>query len=299
MTLPVVKQEDIDESATPLAAAIHGFNQAHSKVDGVVLKPLMEDEVVAAIRWWKTRRNEAPVTNREFTWFQRIADTRQLPFGADFEVIPKFENDAGNFTIWSVRIRMPRETKQGWTYAYELRRQVIWSESKEQEDSEISWGLVGKNGVQAGLRLNIRQDTYAVGEVITPLFYFRNTGQKKLHVSLPRAMTHSYYKELVAVDWEGRPVEVEQPKEPAGPVGWMEVDLSPNTERKVSGRPLLLGKRDPGFPGTFILCKAGEAVRLRFVLDDPVDSESETLKTGEITFEVREAPDKLGLEPAH
>ena len=49
------KLNHADESATPLAAAINGFNASHHTVWNVRQKPLTEEEVVAAIRWWKTR----------------------------------------------------------------------------------------------------------------------------------------------------------------------------------------------------------------------------------------------------
>ena len=149
------KSNQADDGATPLAAAINGFNAAHNTVRNVRQKPLTEEEVVAAIRWWKTRRNDAPVTNGEFAQFQKIADTRELPKGAEFEVIPDFiHGDGTEHFIWSVRIKMPQQSKPGWTYAYEIRRQYVHSEGIDdvkRKEQTIAWGPVAAKWI-AGRR---------------------------------------------------------------------------------------------------------------------------------------------------
>ena len=162
-----------DDDATPLAAAIGGFNEQH-RSDGVPQPPLTEEEVVAAIRWWKTRRNEAPVTNREFATFQKIAETRQLPKGVALEVISHFGRvDGSSHIIWSVRIVVPRESREGWTYAYTIREQYVHPYKRSErsdDDIRIAWGAAGSNGLQVGFRLEPRNELYATGQQVTPVF---------------------------------------------------------------------------------------------------------------------------------
>src|SRR5690606_15378559 len=105
-----------DKDSTPLAAAINEFNAHYHTLAGQPQPPLTEEEVVAAIRRWKSRRDQAPVSNSEFENFQRIAETRHLPKDVEFEVLGHFQpNEQLDFHIWSVRIVMPR-TSGGGTY---------------------------------------------------------------------------------------------------------------------------------------------------------------------------------------
>jgi len=126
---------------TPLSAAIRAFNaEARQNEIGRDQPPLTEEEVVAAIRWWQLDRNEAPVTDEEFAAFRRIADTRELPPGAEFEVLTGFQpNDEFVFTRWSVRIVMPRTAagKSGWTYAYVVRDRAIRSRRIGPEERKV------------------------------------------------------------------------------------------------------------------------------------------------------------------
>ena len=51
---------------------------------------------------------EAPVSNAQFAEFQNIVHTRTLPAGTQFEVLRGYQpTNQMEFTVWSVRIRMP------------------------------------------------------------------------------------------------------------------------------------------------------------------------------------------------
>src|SRR5690606_20923844 len=103
--LPLPELGEAEPDATPLAAAIAGFNRQHSVIAGLPQPPLTEEEVVAAILHWKTRRDDAPVSNKDFATFQAVAETRQLPEDMRLEVIPEFVQAKGSrLFIWSVRI---------------------------------------------------------------------------------------------------------------------------------------------------------------------------------------------------
>ncbi|MBN1590857.1 MAG: hypothetical protein JW888_15195 [Pirellulales bacterium] len=129
---PLVAASAVEPPAegTPLYDAIVAFNTKYGLFeDGVraAIPPLTEDEVLAAIRW--TDRKE-PVTEEELQAFRKIAETKILPPGTEFEVIDEFvPNDQFKFKAWSVRIRMPRTVKglEGWTYAFVIRQRWISS----------------------------------------------------------------------------------------------------------------------------------------------------------------------------
>jgi hypothetical protein len=121
-------------AAKSLDETIRIFNaQAQADQVGKDQPPLTVDEVVGAIRWFN--RNEAPVTDAEFAAFRKIAETKQLPRGTEFEVISDFiPGDGFRYTRWSVRIRMPRTAAPGGSFAYSLRERTIRAEPETGEE---------------------------------------------------------------------------------------------------------------------------------------------------------------------
>ena len=150
-------------TASRWLAAIREFNDAQRRNPvGKDQPPLTEEEVVAAIRWWEHRRNEAPLTNAEFAAFQQIADTRSLPQGCEFEVLCNFEpGDGYEYVIWSVRIVMQRTAKPGWTFAFDIRERFV--SSRLIDDGTISWGTPAENGLKAGVQFIPHSGQYARG----------------------------------------------------------------------------------------------------------------------------------------
>jgi hypothetical protein len=290
--LPLSPAAQGDDNATPLAAAINEFNTAHNSICGVRPPPLTEEEVVAAIRWWKGKRDEAPVTNHEFADFQKIADSRQLPDGTQFELISEFQPASlKNFHIWSVRIRMPYKSGHGGTYAYIIRQQYIRSEVID--DSQIAWGAASESGLQAGVRLEPQGFKYVSGQQVTPIFYYRNTGKQRFATSFPNLMTHSYYKRIVAVDSFAKEIQIEQDSKPAGPVGRAMDWLPPRDLHEIRGLPILLGDGDRGSAETSIRAKPGQVIRLHFELPDVQEEDAPALPTGEVVFFLGRTPEHV------
>jgi serine/threonine protein kinase len=296
--LPELKVTPATEDATPLAAAINEFNAAHKSVLDIPQPPLTEDEVVAAIRYWKTHRNDAPVTNREFAAFQKIAETRQLPRGAEFELLTRFQNgDGGELIAWSVRIRMQKEGMTTATYAFEIRQQFIRSETSGEKNADTAWGPPSEDGLQAGLLLMPHRDWYVSGESVTPVFIYRNVGKSPVEASFPNIMTRSYYSKM-NLNMKGG--SYEQDEKPGGPVGWMTVQLPPGHRHEVRGLPILLGDGDRGKAETAIRVAVGQSVTLGFVVPHPVRDEQQSLSTGDLKFLIMAQPPKPGdFVPRH
>src|SRR6478736_296812 len=291
--VPLGQPAQGDDSATPLRAAINGFNTAHNSICGIKQPPLTEEEVVAAIRWWKGKRDEAPVNNREFSDFQKIADTRELPDGTRFELISEFQPASlKSFHIWSVRIRMPYKSGHGGTYAYIIREQHVRSEVID--DSQIAWGAAAASGLQAGVRLEPRSTKYASGQQATPIFYYRNTGDQALDTTFPNLMTPAYSK-IVAVDSFAKEIPIEQDRNPAAPVGWLKSPLPPGAIHEIRGLPITLGEAQRGAAQTVIKAAIGQTVRLSFQVPF-VATDDKPLETGQVVFFVATSSEEI--EPA-
>ena len=275
-----------EPTATPLLAAIHGFNERYKNHPlGKDQPALTMDEVYAAIRWWTTQRNKLPVTNEEFRELEKISETGQLPAKAEFEVLTSFQpNDELLFDAWSVRIRMPHG-KDGGTYAYTIRDR--WLRVKKLNERKIAWGPVSKSGLQVGVWIDPPGEVFAKGQQFVPHFYFRNAGDKEQSISLPRIMTHSYYETLHITDDSGRNLQFDRDEGPGGPVGWTQLPFPPGAEHEVTGLPVAVGmvKRAPGVE-TVLCAEPGQQCRLKFSLDDYLskDDPKGPLETGELRF---------------
>ncbi|WP_417387092.1 protein kinase domain-containing protein [Gimesia sp.] len=274
---------------TPLAAAIHGFNSTHQSLGGMDQPPLTEQEVLAAIRWMKTKRNELDVTNTEFKMLQKIAEQRQLPEDVGFELLTLFQpDDSYEYLIWSVRLTLPRIANNVPypRYSIILRKQYVRSQAID--NGKISWGPVADNGLQAGVRFEPQNEQYATGQQVLPRFYYRNTGDQFVEIMLPRLMTHSYYTKLSAVDDTGKPVPIDQDRKPARPVGWWFLPFGFGAKHELRGLPIRLGDVERGQAETVIQAKPGQSVRVRFTLPNYADKNAPPLKTGEILFSLAE-----------
>ena len=293
VSLPRSESSELGD-AMPLAAAIKAFNSRYHSIGDLSLgesqqEPLTENEVIAAIRWWKSRRDDAPVSNRAFADFQKIADTRQLPRGSELELISNFRRGQGDTqVIWSVRIRMPNGVQDGWTYAFGVRNQYIRSELFE--DLQIAWGPNAVNGLQAGVRLEPRKTEYDVGERMTPIFYIRNTRDVTTDINIPRLITYHSTKIYVG-DSTGKGIPIEHADPHQGiPTGWVTSALSPEDHCDIRGLPILFGKGELRNGETAIRVEEGQEIRLRFELPNFKADDVAPLRTGELTFAIRKRP---------
>jgi hypothetical protein len=133
---PLRAAEPEPDGSTSLADAVESFNEkALQDPIGKEQPPLTEEEVIAAIRWSGLDRNQMPVSDEEYRAFRKIADTRRLPKGSEFEVLTGFEpNQRFVFEAWSVRIRMPKENG---TYAFVIRERMIRSRLIGAEEHKV------------------------------------------------------------------------------------------------------------------------------------------------------------------
>ncbi len=136
--LPTAQAQAKKNPPHNLVEAIRMFNtQAAREALGKMQPPLTEDEVIAAIRWINARRTESGIKEEEYSALLKIAETRQLPSGAELEVLTGFEpNDTVVVTAWSVRLRMPHG-EYGGSYAFPIREQMISSRLIGSEERKV------------------------------------------------------------------------------------------------------------------------------------------------------------------
>ena len=278
------KLESADDAADskPLAAAIHGFNASHYRLAGLDMPPLTEQEVIAAIRFQKTRRNKFDITDGEFARMQQIADTRRLPADAEISVLTGYQpGDGYRYDIWSVRFSM-REQVNTVPYpftGFTIREHYVQSQPLDLD--KIAWGPVAENGLQAGVRFEPRQARYFAGQKVTPYFYYRNTGDRKFDISFPNLESGK----LVAADNAGVAIPVDEDKSPKWIVGFMGFgEFGFGSQHEIRGRTIVLGDVERDDAEFAIRAKAGQAVRVHFVLSNYGDQGGSQLHTGEIAF---------------
>ncbi len=278
---------DDDADSKPLAAAIRGFNRAHRQLAGLDMPPLTEQEVIAAIRYQKLRRNEFDVTDGEFARMQQIADNRRLPTDAEISVLTGFQpGDGYRYDIWSVGFSMRKQVNTvpypftGFT----IREHYVRSQSLELD--KIAWGPVAENGLQAGVRFEPRQAQYSIGQKVTPYFYYRNTGDRKFDISFPNMESGK----LVAVDNAGAAIPFDTDKNPKWIVGFMGFgEFGFGSQHEIRGRPIILGDVERGDAEFAVRAQAGQTVRVRFLLSNYADRGGSQLQTGEIAFSMAPA----------
>lgn len=310
----------IPEGWRPLSAAIKSFNDSHGRLGGINMPPVTEYEVIAAIRFWKTQRAKLDVTDAEFKQLQEVANVRALPPGAELSIITHFEPGDGNkYLIWSLRLHLKKLESGAQFPMFGDVFRTHYVKVQRIDEGKIAWGPVAKDGIQAGVAFetpsgvfDLRPEairtlavdaslggTYpasnsnpkiALGTRIMPTFYFRNTGDKHKEASFPNLMTHSYYKKLEVTLASGKQIPVETSKDPAGPVGWLQMPFAFGAQHEVRGLAILLGEGDRGDAESIIRVSKGDKIRLRFTLDNyatkEADKEAEPLVTDWVDFTI-------------
>lgn len=119
------------KAPTPLKEAVASFNEKvakyfskHETMPSIYTKdqfpktPLTEDEVVAAIRGWKCEEEKAD--EKTYRIYQRIADSRVLPAGAElgfhFHWYHFHEHDEYEFLVWWIDLDVMTSKNTGYTF---------------------------------------------------------------------------------------------------------------------------------------------------------------------------------------
>ncbi len=126
-------KDDKDDAQTSLSSAIKALNRkALNDSIGKEETPITEQEVIAAIRAAK-RPKDSAVTDKLFDAFKKIAETKQLPPGAELEAVGGIWDPGTAFIydVWWVRVRMPKEADG--TYGFAIRERIIRSRTLQEE----------------------------------------------------------------------------------------------------------------------------------------------------------------------
>ncbi len=241
---------------------------------------------------------------------RRIADPYRysnghpgLVFSADSRMLARLGTSRGKSAvpIWSTETgerlwQLPTRSDDG-VFSGDGQQFVVGSSHRDQDlavwalsdtepeqasagDDRISWGPVGENGVQVGLRFDRANRQVERGEQVAPRFFFRCQADETVEVSLPRLMTRGYYKQLIAVDGNGQAFNQEQDDRPLTPVGWLAMRLSDDGPVEIRGLPIQLGGKKQSGSESLIRVGPGQETRIHFVVPNFADRESKPLRTG-------------------
>jgi hypothetical protein len=183
-----------ERASTPLGEAVDKFNASHPEIERFgqlpyELSPLTQNEVLAAILLWQTKRDEADVDDATFKRFQHIATTQQIPSDIRFELIPTIKNEIGQWFITaSIRILVPRADKPGSNFAFAIRHRFV--QFDRGIPTATNWSTPGSNGIQAGVRLVPGKRTYQYDEVVNVEFLYRSVTGKEVPAKLPRVLRY-------------------------------------------------------------------------------------------------------------
>jgi len=133
-----------DDARPSLLDAIKALNtKASSDLVGKDETPLTEPEVIAVIRAAE-RPKDTAVTDKLFDAFKKIAETKQLPPGAELEAVGGIWDPGTSFVydVWWVRVRMPKES--GGTYGFAIRERLIRSRTLQEELARLETERPGK-----------------------------------------------------------------------------------------------------------------------------------------------------------
>ena len=103
--------------AVSLKKSVADFNQK-SLADpiGKSQPPLTEDEVVAAIRGWIPEHTPG-VTDDVYNQFQKIAESNELPEGAELSFCPGWSGYRGySFKVWWIDLSIKTSGSAGYTF---------------------------------------------------------------------------------------------------------------------------------------------------------------------------------------
>jgi RNA polymerase sigma factor (sigma-70 family) len=126
-----------DGARSSLSDAIKALNTkaAHNPI-GKDETPITEPEVIAAIRAAK-RPEDSAVTDKLFDAFKKIAETKQMPPGAELQAVGGVWDPGTAFVydVWWVRLQMPKEANG--TYSFVIRERFIRSRTLQEEIDQL------------------------------------------------------------------------------------------------------------------------------------------------------------------
>jgi HEAT repeat protein len=201
-----VRDKDTRDSNGLLADLVRDFNTENKKLErGLDQPPLTQDEVVAVIQGSQWKPGEPTRSEREFTLFKSIADTRQLPKEAYFAVWTR-ENPSTFVVnhIWSIYLYLPSIDGDGFD-GYPIRHTKLGIENID--PTAVAWGKPDPDGLSLGGYISPRKDKYALGERVSLLLFVRNDGRKRLPMSFANT-THPMPDDFTVTDEKGSKVDV-------------------------------------------------------------------------------------------
>ncbi|MDA1231006.1 MAG: hypothetical protein O2856_09550, partial [Planctomycetota bacterium] len=278
------------EESSSIELAFHGAQvlATECKADGTVHHRF---DGLIALRSGKTRHP-----------FQLVLHSDERPTGSLYGT-HKIDGDQLVLTVTAAsgfrRDKLPTALPAVWQFRRKNAGREPFSDvtiDARREQSEIAWGAAGANGLQAGVRVEPRNQANAAGQLVTPVFYYRNTGHETLEISFPRLMTESMYDRVVSIDAFEREIRIEKKGNFKRPVGRSVKRLAPGERHELRGLPIMPGDISGAPAETAIRVQPGLTATVRFLVPDFGTDNAEPLLTGELLTVVDVPPPPNAIE---
>ncbi len=171
-----------------------------------------------------------------------------------------------------------------------LGSQEVLADLRVQENMEadeaISWGPENASGIRLGVAVENAKESYFAGELIRPIFHFRNDTEDSIDFSHPRVV-QAVWTKCEAADQNARRVKVSVLQELPWIAGAMGGELGPGQTAAVYGTMIRVGgsdcNDDRGMFQTAIHAESGQQLKLTFQLDTFIAA-IPSAKTGELSL---------------
>lgn len=165
----------------------------------------------------------------------------------------------------------------------------------QENDESVFWGPENESGIRLGVTLENPKSEFFAGELVRPIFHFRNDKDEAIDFSHPRVVQAVWLKSD-AKDEEGRSVDVDTLQEMAWIAGAMSGKLEPGVVGTVYGPMIRIGGSDHGDKeGNYQMVvqgKVDQQLQLAFQLDDFIAAVPSG-ETGSISFRIVDPVEKI------
>lgn len=164
------------------------------------------------------------------------------------------------------------------------------SPNRTDEDSGIAWGPENESGIRLGVSLENPKEQYFAGELVRPVFHFRNDTQETIDFSHP-TIVQAVWAKYEVLDQDSRDVDVDVLQELAWIAGAVGGQLESGEIGTVYGMMIRLGGSDcndeSGQFQTVFQSEPGQRLEVTFQLDAFIAAIA-SAKTGTLSLTIVE-----------
>ena len=168
---------------------------------------------------------------------------------------------------------------------------IVSAQDPLESDQSVFWGPENDSGIRLGVSIENPKQDYFAGELIRPIFHFRNDTEEAIDFSHP-TIVQAVWTKCEVVDQLGEVVDFEVFQTRPWIAGAIGGKLQPGNEGTVYGTLIRLGGEaehdSSGFCQSMIHAQVGQRLSVKFQLDNFINAVP-TAKTGDISLNIVDA----------